>query len=340
MLRESFLVPFEAAVREAHAGSIMASYNEIDRIPSHVNHWLLDTVLRREWGFDGYVTSDGDGLQMLVKTHHVARDFTEAARKALAAGMDYDLSDGSVYETLVNQVRQGTVPEAEVDKAVQRILTEKFRLGLFDHPYVDPDYAEQVTNSQQHRALALGVAEKSIVLLKNENHLLPLDSANLHTIAVIGPNAANVHLGGYSRGPGADHEVSILEGVRRRVGSAVKVTYAEGCKITIGKQGWAGRYENNVQQPGPGTEVAGIHAAAEAARQADIAIVVVGENESTNREAWSEEHLGDRDSLDLPGGPGQTRKGGGGYLDADRRFPDQWTPAFRQRDPGQRFRNS
>jgi len=301
VLRESFLVPFEAAVREAHVGSIMASYNEIDGIPSHVNHWLLDTVLRREWGFDGYVTSDGGGLQMLVKTHHVAGDFTEAARKALAAGVDYDLSDGSVYETLVNQVRQGTVPEAEVDKAVQRILTAKFRLGLFDHPYVDPDYAEQATNSQQHRALALRVAEKSIVLLKNENHLLPLDLAKLHTIAVIGPNAADVHLGGYSRGPGVDHEVSILEGIRRRVGSAVKVTYVEGCKITIGKQGWAGWYENNVQQPGPGTEAAGIHAAAEAARQADVAIVVVGENESTNREAWSEEHLGDRDSLDLLG---------------------------------------
>jgi len=301
VLRESFLVPFEAAVREAHVGSIMASYNEIDGIPSHVNHWLLDTVLRREWGFDGYVTSDGDGLQMLVKTHHVAGDFKEAARKALAAGVDYDLSDGSVYETLLNQVRQGTVPEAEVDKAVQRILTAKFRLGLFDHPYVDPDYAEQVTNSQQHRALALRVAEESIVLLKNENHLLPLDLAKLHTIAVIGPNAADLHLGGYSRGPGADHEVSVLEGIRRRVGSAVKVNYAEGCKITIGKQGWAGWYENNVQLPGTGTEAAGIHAAAEAARQADVAIVVVGENESTNREAWSEEHLGDRDSLDLLG---------------------------------------
>src|SRR5215467_7502631 len=105
VLRESFLVPFEAAVKEARVGSVMASYNEIDGIPSHVNSWLLDRVLRQEWGFRGYVTSDGNGLQMLVNTHHVAADKAEAARKALAAGVEYDLSDGSVYATLTDQVR-------------------------------------------------------------------------------------------------------------------------------------------------------------------------------------------------------------------------------------------
>ena len=108
-LRETFLVPFRAAVQEAHVGSVMASYNEIDGIPNHVNRWLLDRVLRQEWGFRGYVTSDGGGLQMLVETHHVAADFAEAARKALAAGVDYDLSDGSVYATLLDQVREGKV---------------------------------------------------------------------------------------------------------------------------------------------------------------------------------------------------------------------------------------
>ncbi len=305
VVRESFLVPFEAAVREAHAGSVMASYNEIDGIPSHVNRWLLDTVLRHEWGFNGFVTSDGEGLQMLVKTHRVAEDFAGAARLALAAGVDYDLSDGSVYRTLLSQVQDGKVPESQVDQAVRRILTAKFRLGLFEHPYVDPGYAERITNSSQHQELARKVAEKSIVLLKNEGGLLPLNIAKLHTIAVIGPNAADVHLGGYSRGPGADHEVSILEGIRRRAGSSVKVIYAEGCKITTGKQGWAGWYENNVRQRDVKDEQAGIQAAVEAARQADVAIVVVGENENTNREAWSEEHLGDRDSLDLLGAQDQ-----------------------------------
>ncbi len=112
VLRESYLYAFEAAIREGRAGSVMASYNEIDGIPSHVNHWLLDKVLRQEWGFPGYVTSDGDGLQMLYQVHGVAADKEEAARKALAAGVDYDLSDGSVFRTLVEQVKSGVVPEA------------------------------------------------------------------------------------------------------------------------------------------------------------------------------------------------------------------------------------
>jgi len=300
-LRETFLVPFRAAVQEAHVGSAMASYNEIDGIPNHINHWLLDRVLRQEWGFRGYVMSDGGGLQMLVETHHVAADFADAARKALAAGVDYDLSDGAVYATLVDQVRAGKVPEAELDLAVQRVLEAKFRLGLFENPYVDPDYAQKITNSSEHQQLALKVAQKAIVLLKNDNNLLPLDLKKLKTIAVIGPNAADVHLGGYSRDPGPGNQISILDGIRKRVGDSVKVLYAEGCKITTGKQGWSAWYENKVTEPDPKSEVESIRAAAAVARQADVAIVVVGENESTNREAWSEQHLGDRDSLDLLG---------------------------------------
>jgi len=279
----------------------MASYNEIDGIPSHVNGWLLDKVLRQEWGFRGYVTSDGGGLQMLVETHHVAADFAEAARKALAAGVDYDLSDGSVYATLLEQVRDGKIPEEQLDQAVERVLEAKFRLGLFENPYADPDYAQKVTNSPEHQQLALKVAQKSIVLLKNDKGLLPLDLQKLKAIAVIGPNAADVHLGGYSRDPGPGNQISILDGIKKRVPASVKVLYAEGCKITTGKQGWAGWYENKVEQPDPKTEVESIRAAAATAKKADVALVVVGENESTNREAWSEQHLGDRDSLDLLG---------------------------------------
>ena len=166
VIRESFFVPFQAAVEEAHVGSVMASYNEIDGIPSHINHWLLDTVLRHEWGFQGYVTGDGNGLQMLFETHHVAADKAEAARKALAAGVDFDLSDGSVYATLVDQVKQGLVPESEVDLAASRILATKFRLGLFENPYVDPDYAQRITNRPEHQQLALKAAQKAIVLLE------------------------------------------------------------------------------------------------------------------------------------------------------------------------------
>jgi beta-glucosidase len=299
IIRENFLVPFQAAVQKARVGSVMASYNEIDGVPSHINHWLLDRVLRQEWGFRGYVTSDGNGLQMLVDTHHVAANNGEAARLALSAGVDYDLSDGSVYRTLLWQVKQGIVAEAELDRAVARILTTKFRLGLFDNPYVDPDYAEKTSNSAEHRALALKTAQEAVILLKNDKNLLPLDLSKLKTIAVIGPNADGIHLGGYSREPA--HGVSILQGIRDRVGSKANVVYAEGCKITDAKNDWHGWFANNVKLIDPATQQDSVKAAADVARKADVAILVVGENESTNREAWAENHLGDRDSLDLLG---------------------------------------
>jgi beta-glucosidase len=299
IVRESYLAAFQAAVMEAHAGSVMASYNEINGIPSHVNEWLLDRVLRQEWGFRGFVTSDGGGLQMLVQTHHIAADLADAARQSLAAGVDYDLSNGSVFATLLDQVKKGTVPEWQIDRAVSRVLTAKFRLGLFENPYVDPDYAERITNCPEHRELAEKTAEKAIVLLKNEGNLLPLDLTKLKTIAVIGPNAADVHVGGYARDPG--HGVSILDGIRARVGEAAKVVYAEGSRITEGQQGWIGWVQDPVKLPDAESQAKRLEEAVEAARGADVAIVVVGENERTNREAWSETHLGDRDSLDLIG---------------------------------------
>ncbi len=299
VIRETFFVPFKAAVQEGRVGSVMASYNEIDGVPSHVNHWLLDEVLRQEWGFRGFVTSDGNGLQMLTDVHHVAATKADAARLALAAGVDYDLSDGSVYRTLVDQVKRGIVPMSQLDRAVARILAAKLRLGLFDDPYVDPTYAERTTNSPEHRALALKAALETIVLLKNEKGLLPLDLEKLKAIAVIGPNAEGIHLGGYSRGPA--HSVSLLQGIRDRVGARATVVYAEGCKITDAPPDWHGWFKDDVKLVDPATQGESIRAAVEVARKADVAILVVGENESTNREAWSEQHLGDRDSLDLLG---------------------------------------
>ena len=299
VIRDNYLPPFQAAVQEGHVGSVMASYNEIDGVPSHANHWLLDKVLRQEWGFDGYLASDDNGLQMLVETHHVARDMADAARQGLAAGVDFDISDAPIYPDLVQQVKLGLVPESEVDRAVSRILATKFRLGLFDHPYVDPDYAEKINNSLDHKKLAAEAARKAIVLLKNDKNLLPLDMTKLKSIAVIGPNAADVHLGGYSRDPG--YGVSVLDGIKAKLGDKVKVLYAEGCKITTAPQGFRGWWANNVELVDPKTQTGSIQAAVDAAKKADVSILVVGENESTNREAWSEDHRGDRDSLDLLG---------------------------------------
>jgi beta-glucosidase len=299
VIRENFLVPFQSAVQEARVGGVMSSYNEIDGIPSAINSWLLERVLRQEWGFNGYVTSDDGGLQMLVESQHVASDNADAARKAIAAGVDYDFSDGSAYGTLLKQVRDGVVPESLVDRAVSHILATKFRLGLFENPYVDPDYAERTNNSEEHRQLALEAARKEIVLLKNDKGLLPLDLAKIKTIAVIGPNAADVHLGGYSRDPAFG--ISILEGIRSRVGDKAKVLYAEGCKITTAPPGYRAWWTDNVELVDPKTQTESIQAAVQTARKADLAILIVGESESTNREAISQQHRGDRDSLDLLG---------------------------------------
>jgi beta-xylosidase len=241
-IRETSFVGFRAAVQEAKVGAVMASYNEINGVPSHVNPWLLDDVLRKEWGFGGYVMSDGHGLQMLADTHGVAADYADAARKALPAGIDFDLSDGAVYRTLVEQVKEGKVPESLVDRAASRVLAAKLRLGLFENPYVDPAYAERITNGPAHRDLAQRAAQRAIVLLKNDGRLLPLDPARLKTVAVIGPNATGVHQGGYSRDPGPGRGVSPLDGIRTRLGPAVQVLHAEGCQITTGAQGWLGWY--------------------------------------------------------------------------------------------------
>jgi beta-glucosidase len=301
VLREAFFPAYKACVQEGHVASIMAAYNEIQGgVPCHINHWLLTRVLREEWGFDGYVTSDGGALEMLVNFHHIAEDNAGAARMALAAGIDFDLSNGAVYKTLVEEVEAGRAAEKHLDRAAGSILAAKFRAGIFDDPYVDPDYAERITSSKPHRDLALKAAQKTIILLKNDGNVLPLDASKLKTIAVIGPNASAVHLGAYSRQPA--HEVSILEGIRNRVEpKGVKVLFEEGCDISTAQQGWTAWYQNKVDLPDPATQPAKIKAATEAARKADVAILVLGGNESTCREAWNDKHLGDRDSLDLLG---------------------------------------
>jgi len=295
VIRESFLMPFEAIVKEAHVQSIMPSYNEVDGIPSHTNGPLLDGILRKEWGFDGLVVSDYFAINDLNVYHHVASDSADAARQALFAGVDVELPSAATFLTVPDQIKSGKIPMSMIDAAVTRVLRAKFMIGLFDHPYVDPAKAEAITNSAAHQALALRAAKEAIVLLKNDNHLLPLDKSKIRQIAVLGPNAGDVHLGGYSDKPGRG--VSILQGIQEKLG-AEKVVYAEGCRITESKPEW----DADASTPADAKlDVGRIAEAVKAAKSADVAVVVVGENESTSREAWSPTHLGDRDSLDLLG---------------------------------------
>ena len=296
VIREYFLKPFQAAVQEADVASIMPSYNEIDGIPSHSNKHLLIDVLRHEWGFDGVVVSDYFGITELMRVHHVVGTKEAAAKMALEAGVDIELPFPDAYPSLIEQVKEGKVAEATIDRSVTNVLREKFRAGLFDDPYVDPDYAEKITNDPDHQKLALQAARETITLLKNQDHLLPLDISKYKRIAVIGPNAADLHLGGYSGKPGRG--VSILQGIKDRVGSHAEVLYAEGVKITETLPNWDA---DKVVLGDPALNAKRIAEAVKTAEKADVIILVLGGNEQTSREAWAPEHKGDRDSLDLLG---------------------------------------
>jgi beta-xylosidase len=300
VLRETFLFPFREAIQHAGAISVMASYNEIDGVPSHANRWLLRDVLRTEWGFTGFVVSDYYAIWELsdrpdTHGHHVAADRREACRLAVRAGVNIELPEPDCYAHLVSLVREGTLAESELDDLVGPMLYWKFRMGLFDDPYVDPDAAARVVGCDAHRELALQAARETITLLENRDALLPLDPARLGTIAVIGPNAHRVLLGGYSGVP--RHDVTVLEGIQARVGSGVTVLYSEGCKITIG-----GSWNTDEVTPSdPAEDRRQIAEAVAVARQADVIVLAIGGNEQTSREAWGRNHLGDRASLGLIG---------------------------------------
>jgi beta-glucosidase len=296
ILRDQLLVPFEAAVTQGHIMAVMPSYNEIDGVPSHANTWLLDRILRQEWGFTGVIVSDYNGIDQLFRRHAVAGSLAEAAKQAIEAGVDLELPDPIAYPSLVDQVKQGSVSEAALDRSVTRMLRAKFLAGLFESPYADPEAVEHASNTPPDQQVALEAARKPIVLLKNAQGLLPLDRTRIKTLAVIGPNAEDVHLGGYSEDPGRG--VSVLQGVRTRLGSGVTVTFAEGCRITEHKPDWSG---DKVVPGDPALNRRRIQDAVPVARAADVVLLVLGTNESTSREAWADNHLGDVATLDLTG---------------------------------------
>jgi len=209
--------------------------------------------------------------------------------------VNVEAPEPNAYLHLVELVRNGILREPELDDLVTPILYWKFRLGLFDDPYVDPDRAERVVGSDRNRELALQAARETITLLRNDGNVLPLDLARLKTIAVIGPNADRSLLGGYSGVP--PHDITVLDGIKARVGSAAEVLYSEGCKITIGGS-WT---EDTVTPSDPEEDRRQIAEAVQVAARADVIVLAIGGNEQTSREAWSRTHMGDVTNLDLVG---------------------------------------
>jgi beta-glucosidase len=300
VLRETFLHPFKDAIQKGGAISVMASYNEIDGVPSHASKWLLRDVLRKEWGFKGFVVSDYYAIWELhhrpdTHGHFVAKDKREACKLAVEAGVNIEFPEPDCYLHLADLVRKGELKEKQLDELIAPMLLWKFKMGLFDDPYVDPNEAARVVGCEAHCQLARQAARETITLLKNENNLAPLNPAKLKTIAVIGPNADRPLLGGYSGAP--KHNVTVLDGIRAKVGDKIKILHAEGCKITVGGS-WQ---QDEVVASDPAEDRKQIAEAIRIAKKSDVIVLALGGNEQTSREAWSLKHMGDRTSLDLVG---------------------------------------
>jgi beta-glucosidase len=259
-LRSIYLLPHEAAVKEAHVWSVMPSYNAVDGIPAHANRWLLTNVLREEWGFRGYVYSDWGGVAFNHDLHHVSNSRKEAAALALKSGVDLEAPDDECYRYLPELLQEGTVTQGELNEAVARVLRVKFVAGLFEgkrNPVSDFELTKRV-HIPEHIALSRRVAEESVILLRNEGNLLPLDVTAVKSIAVIGPHADQVQFGDYCWTKNNKDGVTVLRGLRELLGGKVQLHYAKGCDLV-------------------GLSTSGFPAAVDAARQSDVAVVVIGD---------------------------------------------------------------
>ncbi|MBS1653908.1 MAG: glycoside hydrolase family 3 C-terminal domain-containing protein [Bacteroidetes bacterium] len=226
-LREYYFPAFEACIRDGQAAAIMSAYNAINDIPCTANPWLLTKVLRNEWGFKGYVVSDCGAPNNLVTRHLYVKTKELAAMVSIKAGLDLECGDNIFKEPLLNAYKLGMVTAADIDSAAYRVLLARMKLGLFDNPEENPynKISPSVVGCEAHKTLALEAAKESIVLLKNENKTLPLNIKKIKSIAVVGINAANTEFGDYSGTP-VGKPVSILEGIRNKVGNKIKVLYA------------------------------------------------------------------------------------------------------------------
>ncbi|MCC2973914.1 glycoside hydrolase family 3 N-terminal domain-containing protein [Massilia sp. IC2-476] len=295
-LREDFFPPFEKIIKETKIAAVMPSYNEIDGQPSHANRWLLTDVLRKEWGFKGATVSDYMAVNELITRHSLAATPKEAALRAIKAGVDVETPDPLGYLTLAELVREKRISVKEIDDSVRRILRLKFDAGLFENPYADAAKAEALTATPDAIALAREAARRSAVLLKNDKGLLPLQPERVGKMLLLGTHARDTPIGGYSDIP--RHVVSVYEGLQKEAqAQGFSLAYAEGVRLTE-ERIWG---KDQIVFTKPDVNARLIAEAVEAAKSADTIVMVLGDNEMTAREAWADNHLGDRTTLDLLG---------------------------------------
>lgn len=274
-LRSLHLYPFKKVIEEANIYSVMPAYNEVNGIPMHSNEYLMKDVLRKELGFKGYVFSDYEAIAMLNYFHKVTHDKAETAIHALSAGIDLEAPANYAYSELSGLVKTGKIDIELINEAVKNILTAKFKAGLFDKPFVARDKISTLVHTKESVDLAREIAEESIILLKNQDNLLPLDITKLKSIAVIGPNANQVQYGDYSCTKDNASGITVLNGIQQYVNNKVKVNYAEGCKIAT-------------------LDTGNISEAVKVAENSDIVVLVIGGTSMTlSGIGWGEEIPGD-----------------------------------------------
>ena len=256
-LRNTHFYPVKKAIEDANVYVVMPSYNELDGVPIHSNKKVLRDILRDELGFKGYTFSDYEAIDFLTYHHDVATTKDEAGIMALEAGTDLEAPFALGYKNLAALVKEGKIEESLIDEAVSRILTAKFKAGLFDRPYTKPVKIDDLVHTTESVALARTIAEESIILLKNENKLLPLDISKIKSIAIIGPNADRMQYGDYSATKNKATGVTILEGIKTAVGENIKIRYAEGVHVS-------------------NLDKSGIAEAVAAAEKSDVVILAIG----------------------------------------------------------------
>ncbi|MDE7407639.1 MAG: glycoside hydrolase family 3 C-terminal domain-containing protein, partial [Muribaculaceae bacterium] len=255
-LYEIYMKPFETVLAKTPVMAVMSSYNSWNRVPNSASRFLLTDLLRGKYGFRGYVYSDWGTLNMLKNVHRTAETNFDAARQGLTAGLDVEASS-STFTSLAENIRAGRMDESYVDEAVKRVLRAKIETGLMDDPYMEKCTFYMPIHGDEAVTLSRAIADESVVLLKNDNNILPLDKSKLKNVAVIGPNAATVQFGDYTWSKSVNDGVSPLQGIKQLLGDKVNVRYARGCSIAS-------------------LDTAGIDDAVRAAAESDVAIVVVG----------------------------------------------------------------
>jgi beta-glucosidase len=298
-LREYYLAAFKAAIMEGGAFSVMSAYNAINGVPASANPWLLEDVLRGEWGFKGYVVSDCGAVSDVVHQHKYETDPEKAVALTAKSGTDLECetceTEQFLYDkNLLNAYKKGYITDADLTKNVIRLFRARIKLGEFDPPEMVPftKIPRSKLDYEEHRELALQAAREAMVLLKNEKNMLPLDKNSIKKVAVVGPNADIVELGGYSGSPSV--KISPLDGLKQKLAGKAEVVFSKGCSISGFEEiGWDEEKDQPILKKLDETKM--IKEATDIAATADVAILVVGTNLSVANEA------ADRNDLELPG---------------------------------------